>query len=153
MLPQFDVATFPSQFFWLTISFSIVLGGMVFLVLPKYKKMLSKRLSKLKNEVDTAVYLQQEVITLKKEKLKQIEEAQEAAKQEIEEAYQKIHHEQVETIKAIKKEHELMIKKLEKSIEQQKQNILEHVKPFIAENKDEIISKIQSIKGIKDAAS
>jgi len=150
MLPQFDTSTFSSQFFWLMISFLITFLGVMFLVLPKYKKLLNERLTKIKNEVDTAVYLQQEMITLKKEKLKQIEQAQKTAKKEVEEAYQKIHRHQVETIKTIRKDHETMVIKLEKSIELQKQSILDHVKPFIAQNKDEIIDKI---KGIKDEAS
>jgi len=153
MLPQFDISTFSSQFFWLMVSFSIVLLGVTFLVLPKYKKLLMSRLTKIKNEVDAAVYLQQELITLKKERLKQIQKTQELAKQEIEDAYHAIHKHQVDTIKKIRKDYELMVRKVEQSIEHQKQSILEHVQPFIQQNKDEILDKIKSLKDVKNAAS
>lgn len=154
MLPQFDFTLYPSQFFWLLISFSIILCGFLFLVLPKYKIILEERIHKIKNEVDTAVYLQKEVIKLKKERLQRISQAEEDARTEIEEAYKKINLLQIEQLKQAKKNHEEMIQKLEKSIENQRKNILDNIQPFIKNSADEIIEKLKEVeKGDKRVAS
>lgn len=143
MLPQFDVATYPSQVFWLFVSFSIVILGMFFLVLPKYQSLIDARIRKIKNEVDTAVYLQNEVITLKKERLQRITQAQEDARLQIEEATKKIMHEQVEQIKHAKKAHEALVSKLEVSIARQRATILDNIKPFIHSSADDILEKLK----------
>jgi F-type H+-transporting ATPase subunit b len=150
MLPQFDVATYPSQVFWLIVSLIIIVSGMIFLVLPKYQQLLEARINKIKNEVDTAVYLQKEVIKLKKERLQRISQAEEAARQHIEEVTQKILTAQVEEIKKAQKSHEEMVKKLEKSITNQKLVILDNVRTFIHHSADDIYDKL---KEKKDAAS
>ena len=146
MLPQFDVATYPSQIFWLLVSFSIVILGMIFLVLPKYQSLIEARIRKIKNEIDTAVYLQNEVITLKKERLQRMTQAEEDARLQIEEATKKIMHEQVEQIKLAKKAHEALVSKLEASIARQKSSILENIKPFIHSSADDILEKLKDVK-------
>lgn len=148
MLPQFDVATYPAQVFWLVISLGIIISGMVYLVLPKYQLILEARINKIKNEVDTAVYLQKEVIKLKKERLRRIAEAEEAARVDIEEATQKILNAQVEQIKVAHKMHEEMVKKLEKSIANQKLVILDNVKLFIHHSADDIYDKLKDTKNV-----
>jgi len=150
MLPQFDIATYPSQVFWLVISFGVIITGMIYLVLPKYQQILEARINKIKNEVDTAVYLQKEVIKLKKERLDRISQAEEAAHQDIEEATQKIIAAQVEQLKKAHKTHEELVKKLEKSIATQKLVILDNVKLFIHHSADDIYDKL---KDKKNAAS
>ena len=146
MLPQFDIGTFPSQIFWLIISFGVLLGGMIFIILPKYQKLLNARIHKIKTEVDAAIYLQQEMIKLKKERLQRIENAKEEAQNILEESIQKILTSQVEQIKRAQKDQEILVGKLEKSIEHQRKTILEHVKPFIQHSADEIYHKIKDIK-------
>ena len=146
MLPQFDVATYPSQVFWLLISFSIVIGGMIFFVLPKYQSLIDARIRKIKNEVDTAVYLQNEVITLKKERIQRMLQAEEEAKIQIENATKKIMQEQIDQIKQIKKSHEILVGKLEASIEKQKIAILDNIKPFLHSSAEDILEKLKDVK-------
>lgn len=146
MLPQFEFALYPSQFFWLLVSFSIILCGVLFLVLPRYKVLLEERIRKIKNEVDTAVYLQKEVIKLKKERLHKIAQAEEESRADIEEAYKKITENQVAQLKQIRKDHEIMVQKLERSIEAQRKNILESIEPFIERSIEDIMNKLKDVK-------
>lgn len=140
-MPQFDFATYPSQFLWLFISFAIVFFGVFYLVLPKYNKILDLRVKKIQNEIDTALYLQKEVIRLKKNRLKRIAQSEMEAKILVEDAYKKILQNQSEQLKYSKKQHEEMIVKFEKSIEAQKQIIVDNIQPFIDNSVEDIVAK------------
>jgi F-type H+-transporting ATPase subunit b len=77
-MPQFDPSTFSSQIVWLIISFAGLYWALTRLTLPKITEVLEARQSKIDDDLDRAVELEQQA----KDALATYEAAVEAAKAE-----------------------------------------------------------------------
>ena len=77
-MPQFDPSTFSSQIVWLIISFAGLYWALTRLTLPKIAEVLEARQSKIDDDLDRAVELEQQA----KDALATYEAAVEAAKAE-----------------------------------------------------------------------
>jgi len=53
-MPQFDVSNFPSQIFWLVVSFAVLYFLMSTLVLPRIGKIVESREGKIQGDLDAA---------------------------------------------------------------------------------------------------
>lgn len=53
-MPQFDVSTFPSQIFWLVVSFALLYVLMSWLVLPRIGRTIEAREAKIQSDLDAA---------------------------------------------------------------------------------------------------
>lgn len=59
-MPQFDIASFPSQLFWLAVTFVVLYLVMSMLVLPKIGRVLQDRQEKISEDLDRAAQLKRE---------------------------------------------------------------------------------------------
>lgn len=75
MLPQFEVAFFPSQIFWLIVCFGIFYVFIKYSFLPKITHILEKREMKIKSDMHFYKHNIEEIAALKKENEKMILEA------------------------------------------------------------------------------
>jgi F-type H+-transporting ATPase subunit b len=78
LMPQFDPSTFSSQIIWLVISFAGLYWALTRLTLPRIAEVLEARQSKIDDDLDRAVELEQQA----KDALATYEAAVEAAKAE-----------------------------------------------------------------------
>lgn len=63
-LPQFDVSTFPSQTFWLFVTFAVVYAGVKTLIMPQLGGTLDKREAHITDALQTAGTLNEKARTL-----------------------------------------------------------------------------------------
>ena len=66
-MPQFNAETFPSQLFWLVITFVILYVCMSFIVLPRIRDNIRLRKNKITNDIERAELLKEQVDSLIKE--------------------------------------------------------------------------------------
>ena len=59
-LPQMDISTFPSQIFWLVVTFSILYIFMWKFVIPKLRTTIEERRDKISNDINEAEKLKSE---------------------------------------------------------------------------------------------
>ena len=59
-LPQMDISTFPSQIFWLIVTFSILYVFMWKFVIPKLRIIIEERRDKISNDINEAEKLKSE---------------------------------------------------------------------------------------------
>ncbi|MBU6474608.1 MAG: F0F1 ATP synthase subunit B' [Alphaproteobacteria bacterium] len=78
-LPQMDVATFPSQLFWLGVSFVLVYAVMANVSLPRVRETLDGRRSRKDGHLDQAGRTNEEAEKVKKAYEKSLAEAQKKA--------------------------------------------------------------------------
>ncbi len=78
-LPQMDVRTFPSQLFWLAVSFALIYIVMAKISLPRVRETLDNRNARKDSHLDQAGQLSEEAEKVKKAYEKSLAEAQKKA--------------------------------------------------------------------------
>jgi F-type H+-transporting ATPase subunit b len=79
-MPQFNAKTFPSQLFWLVISFLVLYFFITFLVLPRIRENIRLRKNKISNDIERAENLRDQTEKILTEYNKKIEVAKTKAK-------------------------------------------------------------------------
>ena len=116
-MPQLDFSIFPSQFFWLTISFFCLLFIMSKFIIPKTAEMIELRRKKIDGELEQASQLKEQV----DEGIKKYEEALKDAQNKARITLQKTRDELGETVN--RKQSDL-VARLNVEIEQGEQKII-----------------------------
>lgn len=140
-MPQFDIATYSSQIFWLVFCFGLTFFGISQLILPRYKKILEQRIDLLEDKIKTTVCLQKEIVKLKMVRMQQLDKIQAETQQQIKEAEDKILEEQKQFVQELHAEYDEKIRKLNDSMKNQRTFILENLDTFIDECCDELMDK------------
>ena len=148
-MPQLEITTYPSQIFWLVVSFLILYLIMSRIIIPRISSVIKSRESEIKNNIHISeqLYKDTEIINDEIEKVKNKTET---------EAREIINNLKEATNKRISDNYKLLKKKLEQKLEKDEKEILLRKKEALKEiNKislslsDEIIKKISNDKGIK----
>ena len=148
-MPQLEITTFPSQIFWLIVSFLILYLMLSKIIIPRISSVIKSRESEIKNNIHISeqLYKDTEIINDEIEKVKNKTET---------EAREIINNLKEATNKRISDNYKLLKKKLEQKLEKDEEEILLRKKEALKEiNKislslsDEIIKKISNDKGIK----
>jgi F-type H+-transporting ATPase subunit b len=90
MLPQFDISFFPSQIFWLFVSFGIIFTFVNFYFFPRMRKILSERERKITKDLKFYEHNLHEIEELFKKHEAMIKNANEEANKNLKEADKKI---------------------------------------------------------------
>ena len=152
-MPQLEIATYPSQIFWLVVSFLILYLIMSRIIIPKISSVIKSRESEIKNNIHISeqMYKDTEIINNEYEEIKKNIE---------EEARGIINYLKETTNKKITKNNELLQKRLEQKLEKNEKEIINKKKKALKEiNKislafsEEILKKLSNenreIKKIK----
>ena len=148
-MPQLEITTYPSQIFWLVVSFLTLYLIMSRIIIPKISSVIKNRESQIKNNIHISeqLYKDTEIINDELEKVRKDTET---------EAKEIINNLKETTNKKISENYELLKKKLEKKLEKDEQKILLIKKKALKEiNKislnlsEEIIRKISNGKSEK----
>ena len=145
-MPQLEITTYPSQIFWLVVSFLILYLIMSRIIIPRISSVIKNRESEIKNNIHIAeqMYKDTEIIN---------NEYEETKKNIENEARGIINHLKETTSKKINNSTELLKKRLEQKLEKNEQEIINNKKKVLKEIKkislnlsEEIIRKISNGK-------
>ena len=148
-MPQLEITTYPSQIFWLVISFLLLYLIMSRIIIPRISSVIKSRETEIKNNIHISeqMYKDTEIIN---------DEYEETKKNIENEARQIINHLKETTNKKITKNTELLKKRLEQKLEKNEKEIINKKKKALKEiNKislnlsEEILKKLSNKKKIK----
>ena len=148
-MPQLEITTYPSQIFWLVISFLLLYLIMSRIIIHRISSVIKSRETEIKNNIHISeqMYKDTEIIN---------DEYEETKKNIENEARQIINHLKETTNKKITKSTELLKKRLEQKLEKNEQEIINKKKKALKEiNKislnlsEEILKKLSNKKKIK----
>ncbi len=148
-MPQLEITTYPSQIFWLVVSFIILYLIMSRVIIPKISSVIKSRDSEIKNNIHVSEQMYKDTEIINNE--------YEITKKKIEsEARSIINHLKETTNKKITTKTDLLKKRLEQKLEKNEQEIIKQKKKTIKEiNKislnisEEILKKLLNKKKIK----
>ena len=143
-MPQLEITTYPSQIFWLVVSFLILYLIMSRVIIPRISSVIKSRESEIKNNIHIAeqMYKDTEIIN---------NEYEETKKNIENEARGIINHLKETTNKKINNSTELLKKRLEQKLEKNEQEIINKKKKVLKEIKkislnlsEEILKKLSN---------
>ena len=148
-MPQLEITTFPSQIFWLVVSFLMLYLIMSRIIIPRISFVIKKRETEIKNNVHIAeqIYEDTKIINDEFEKIKK--ETQEEARTIINNLKEITSKKIIENTELLKKNLEKKLKKSEKEIFKKKNKALKNINKISLNISHEIIKKVLSNKSIK----
>jgi len=122
-MPQLEITTYPSQIFWLVVSFLILYLIMSRIIIPRISSVIKSRESEIKNNIHISeqMYKDTEIIN---------NEYEETKKNIENEARGIINHLKETTSKKINNSTELLKKRLEQKLEKNEQEIINKKKKY-----------------------
>ena len=153
-LPQMDITTFPSQLFWLVITFAILYIFMWRVVIPKLSTTIEERKDKISNDINEAEKFNSEATGILERYEEQMSSASQNAstiisesKSQMNEYFENLKLENEKKIEEMIRKSQEMIKSREKeSINEVRNATLETVKEITVKYLDKIPSDDEILK-------
>ena len=148
-MPQLEITTFPSQIFWLVVTFLMLYLILSKFIIPKISFVIKKREAEIKNSILVAeqIYEDTKIINNEFEKVKK--KTQEEARTIINNLKEITNKKIIKNTELLKKNLEKKLKKSEKKILKKKNKVLNNINKISLNISQEIIKKISSNKSIK----
>ena len=143
-MPQFNSTTFPSQLFWLVISFLTLYILISLIVLPRIRENLRLRKNKISNDIDRASNIKDQVETMLGEYDKKIEDANNKAKELIKNSFKKSEEDLKSQLLEAKKQLDTKLRNTEIKLASYKKEILTNLSDNSIYLSDVIIRKLFS---------
>ena len=145
-MPQLEITTFPSQIFWLIISFAILYFCISRLIIPKISRVLKERELQIEKNISESeiLYKKTEDINRKYEDLKK--ETEEESKKIIKNVKDETNKKFLENTNIVKKNLEKILEISEKKISHKKDKALKSITSISLLLSKEIIKKISNKK-------
>ena len=115
-LPQLDLATYPSQVFWLVISFVVLYFLVAKLAMPRIAEVLEERQERIEDDLDKAETLKKEAYQVRIEYEKALSAAREKAQDATRHAQEEIAKQSAEAESAAQLKVTVMLEEAEKRI-------------------------------------
>ena len=115
-LPQLDLATYPSQVFWLVISFVVLYFLVAKLAMPRIAEVLEERQERIEDDLDKAETLKKEAYQVRIEYEKALSAAREKAQEATRHAQEEIAKRSAEAESAAQVKVTVMLEEAEKRI-------------------------------------
>ena len=122
-MPQFNAASFPSQLFWLVVTFVLLYICITFLILPRIRDNIRLRKNKIANDLERAENIKVEIENMISQSNIKLEEAKNQAQKMIKESILRSNKEYDNQIDTIKKQIANMQIKAEKNITEYKKSL------------------------------
>lgn len=151
-LPQFDVTTFPSQLFWLFISFAILYLIFSFKTLPEISTVLERRKEAITNNLETAERMKNEADDVQYAYEQGLENVQNKARELVDASVTEGKSITDKRLDEFKKTADKEIKNLSIKIEQGKQDVFADINDISAEVVMLGVYKITGIEISKEEA-
>jgi F-type H+-transporting ATPase subunit b len=141
-MPQFNAKTFPSQLFWLVISFLVLYFFITFLVLPRIRENIRLRKNKVLNDIDRAENLKKDIEEMILEYDGKISEAKDQVSKMIKKSILKSTEDFKRQVTIVKKQIDNKHIEVEKNIGNYKNKIEKDMLDSTASISSQIIKKI-----------
>lgn len=132
-MPQFDVATFPSQIFWLIICFAFLCGVMARYLVPRLTTAIEIREQRLQEDWSQSKDLEAEWEALSQDNLTRLSDARGKAHTQLHQIMAEIHHRKSSRLAVLDEELLLKTKTIRNDLEKQTQRILGNIEPLISQ--------------------
>lgn len=144
-LPQFDLATAPSQLFWLAVTFVIMYVFFAKKTLPTLSSTIESRRSTIRNDILTAEKLSADVEKTKTEYETAMQQARNDARQAVLSVETAARDAAEKQNDAFKEKSAAAVVELEKKAEAEKQRVMNDLEKVAGEVASEIISSLSGI--------
>ncbi len=144
--PQLDFSTYPSQMFWLAVTFVIIYVLSTTVLLPPVAKVIEKRKSKLEDDITKARELNNEAEKLKRDYEKELNKSRKEAEAKILNMYKLIEDEEADARHQFHWELEERMNEAEDHIEKVSESILMSIEDISALLTSDIVNKVSGIK-------
>ncbi len=151
-LPQLDVSTYPSQIFWLILSFAVLYYLLTRKALPRVAEILEARQDRIAADLDRAARLRQEAEDTLRRYNAMIEEAQARARTLLHTAQERIASEFAARQAALEKELHDRIREAEERIAAAREKALAEIDEVAAELVQAAAQRLASLKITKKDA-
>ncbi len=132
-MPQLDISTFPSQIFWLVVTFLVLYVSMSTFILPVIRKTLEHRDARISEDLRSAEELNAEVQSMADGAASIIEAAQEKARQVLHVAMANTQAELDEREKKFEEKLNARIHQAESAIESQRSQAIQDIDQMVDE--------------------
>ena len=126
-MPQFNAETFPSQLFWLVVTFSALYLVVSFVLLPRVRENLRLRNNKISNNIERAESIREDIEKMKKEYDTKITEAKYKAQEMMNKSIAKAKSDYTNNINILKKKMENSYTETEKKLTIYRESVEEDV--------------------------
>ncbi len=152
-MPQFDIATFPSQIFWLAVTFIVMYAFFSARVLPDISGVLENRRNHIQSDLDTAERLKAEAEDAQQTYEKSLSEARSAATKTMVSTHEKIKVAAEKKNVAFQEKSLQEISAMENRIANTRDDLLAEMNTIVAEVSSEAAARIVGIKpNVKQAS-
>ena len=141
-MPQFNADSFPSQLFWLLITFLILYLILYFIILPRIRDNLRLRRNKISNDIERAELIKTQIENITVEYEEKIEKAKARANETIKNAYEKASLEFSSQLSGAKKRISQKINEAETEIIEYKKSIAVEVISMSQEISSMLLKKV-----------
>ena len=141
-MPQFNADSFPSQLFWLLITFLILYLVLYFIILPRIRDNLRLRRNKISNDIERAELIKVKIENITAEYEEKIEKAKVRANETIKNAYEKATLEFSSQLSVTKKRISQKINEAETEIVEYKKSITDQVANMSQEISSILLKKV-----------
>ncbi len=151
-LPQLDVSTYPSQIFWLILSFAVLYYLLTRKGLPRVSEILEARQDRIAADLDRAARLRQEAEETLQRYEAMIEEAQTRARAQLQAAQERIGSDFTARQAALERELHEKIREAEQRIAAAREKALGEIDEVAAELVQVAVERLASLKITKKDA-
>jgi F-type H+-transporting ATPase subunit b len=141
-MPQLDPSSFPSQIFWLIVTFAVLFLLMWKVALPRVGEVIDQRQQKVSADLDRAETLKEEVEKITAEYEKLLSEARGDANEEIRKAQDQIKTTQDHRLERHDTEISAMISEAEKRIAKAREEALAEIRGVAEETASATVAKL-----------
>tara|TARA_B100000315_G_C14562453_1_gene581193 strand:- start:833 stop:1327 length:495 start_codon:yes stop_codon:yes gene_type:complete len=147
-MPQLEISTFPSQIFWLCVSFIVLYILLSSIVIPKISSVIKGRETEIKNNINNSekLYIETEKINDEFEKIKK--ETENKARSIINSLKESTNKKIAENNELLKKNLEKKLEKSELEINAKKKSVLKNINKITLDISQEIVKKLSLDKNI-----
>lgn len=132
-MPQFEVATYPSQIFWLIICFVFLCTIMARFLVPRLTEALEIREQRLQQDQDQAALIRGKEEVLKQENLARLSDARGKAHLLIHKALTEAHNSKAHRMTVLDEELVIKTRRVREELETQTQKILGNIEPLVSQ--------------------
>lgn len=141
-MPQFNADTFPSQLFWLIVTFLVLYACMNFLVLPRIRDNIRLRKNKISNDIERAELLKEQIENTVNEYENRILQAKNQAEENVKNSIEKANKEFASQLETAKKNIIQKINNTEARVKDYKKNITNEIDEVSIDISSVIIEKV-----------
>ena len=146
-MPQLDILTFPSQIFWLLVTFFGLFLLVKYVIMPRMDQIQDARWERQDNNLQRASELKEETQALLLRMDTLMNKAREEAASHLHACEEKIKKDTDRALQALSKELLEKIASAEKEIQKKKEKALKELPPLVGDLSTLLIAKLQEVSG------